>query len=124
MISQISPELMEAYRATARRRRQKKEIQLKRKRENALHLAKEAAEILKQQFGAKRVVLFGSLLVSERFHERSDIDLAVWGLAEKDYYRSVGRLLSLDLEFNVDLIRIEWAPSKLAEAIEQEGIEL
>ncbi|MFH0725844.1 MAG: nucleotidyltransferase domain-containing protein [Pseudomonadota bacterium] len=42
-------------------------------------LVRVAAKILKQKFGARKVVVFGSLLKKDRFSPWSDIDLAVWG---------------------------------------------
>lgn len=51
--------------------------------------------------------VFGSLLNEELFHLKSDIDLAVMGLDEKDYYRAQGQLLALDPEFGIDLILME-----------------
>lgn len=43
------------------------------------------AVMLRETFGATRVILFGSL-ATERFSARSDIDLAVEGLAPADYF--------------------------------------
>jgi predicted nucleotidyltransferase len=93
---------MEKYRTAARQRRQARATRLGLRRERELQIATEASGILKRQFGAGRVVLFGSLLLPDGFHQRSDIDLVVWGLAEKDHFRAVARLLSLDREFSID----------------------
>ena len=43
------------------------------RREKALAVAKQAASILRQQFGAYKVVVFGSLLSEEMFTSWSDI---------------------------------------------------
>ena len=119
-----SAEKMEKYRTAARQRRQAKATRLRLRRERGLQIATEASGILKRQFGAGRVVLFGSLLLPDGFHQRSDIDLAVWGLAEKDHFRAVARLLSLDREFSIDVIRAESAPARLLLVIEGGGMEL
>jgi tRNA nucleotidyltransferase (CCA-adding enzyme) len=53
------------------------------RREHArlLSRVREAAEALKARFGARRVVLFGSLAHAAWFVPDSDVDLAVEGLA-------------------------------------------
>jgi predicted nucleotidyltransferase len=71
--------------------------------------------LLKEDFGATRVAVFGSLVQPRLFHSRSDIDLAVWGLPESDYYGAVGRLLSFDLS------EVELASERMQEKIRVEG---
>ena len=57
----ISPDQMEVYRATARRRQQE-ELEAKDcRRELAWKVARRAAGLLREEFGASRVVIFGSL---------------------------------------------------------------
>lgn len=82
---QISDEQMAAYRATARRRQQQQQRKLELRRARSWEVAQAGGQLLKKQFGAQRVVVFGSLLYPPRFHERSDVDLAVWGLDERVY---------------------------------------
>lgn len=124
MTSEISPKQMEKYRETARRRRQQKEQALARRYERAWAVARQASQILKAQFGAERVAAFGSLLSAKRFHQHSDVDLAVWGVDEKLFYRAVSRLLDLDDDISVDLVEAEFASPALQTIIEQEGVSL
>lgn len=84
--------------------------------------ARKAAEVLKQEFGASRVVLFGSLLHPELFHSRSDADLAAWDV--EHYFRAVARLIDLDPEIGINLVAIEDASPGLRAVIEAEGVEL
>jgi hypothetical protein len=49
------------------------------------------------------------------------VDLAVWGLDERDYYRAVSRLLDLDFDISIDLVEAELASSALLAIIELEG---
>lgn len=121
---QISAKQMRAYQATARQRRHHKMKQLESRRQRAWEVAKQAAKILKEQFYVQQVVVFGSLLFSERFHQRSDIDLAVWGVAEEDYYRAVAWLQDIEPSISVDLIEAEYAPAALLAVIEREGVSL
>ena len=120
----IPPEKMAVYRATARQREQARRAAVEARRVCALALAQTASQLLKQQFGAQRVVLFGSILTPAFFHERSDIDLAVWGLNERLYLRALGRLLDLDPNFEFDLVEFEVAPPRLQASIQKEGQEL
>jgi predicted nucleotidyltransferase len=124
MTSEISTEQMEKYRETARRRQQQKEQALALRYERAWAVARQASRILKVQFGAERVVLFGSLLFARRFHQHSDVDLAVWGVDEKLFYRAISRLLDLDADISIDLIEAEFASPTLQAIIEQEGVSL
>lgn len=120
----VPAEKMERYRATARLRRHERASRLKHRRDRALEIATEAARILRQHFSVERIVLFGSLVSPDGFHWRSDIDLAVWGLAERDHYRAVARLLDLDHDFSVDIIRAEAANTRFLERVEREGMPL
>jgi uncharacterized protein len=46
-------------------------------------------ELLRTHFGATQIIVFGSL-VKDRFHETSDIDIAVAGIPPERYFESVG----------------------------------
>lgn len=118
----LTPEQVAAYRAGARRREQQRTQALADRHTHAWDVARRGAQMLKEQFGAAQVAVFGSVLRPEVFYERSDVDLAVWGLDEHLYLRAVSRLLDLDPEISVDLVEVEFAPARLREAIEQEGV--
>ena len=120
----ISPEKLEAYRATARRRAIEERRRLALRHEHAWAVASQAAALLRAEYGVDRVAVFGSLVQRELFHRGSDIDLAVWGMDERHYYRAVGRLLALDPDFEVDLIMVEEAPVSLRDTIQKEGKDL
>ncbi len=83
---------MAEYRATARRRAEERRLALAARRERGLAVARSAAALLKEQFGATRVVLFGSTTSEDAFWEHSDIDLAAWDIARDDYFTAVARL--------------------------------
>lgn len=86
--------------------------------------ANRAAVLLKTEFSVSRVVLFGSIATEELFHNRSDIDLAVWDIDPGSYYRAVGMLQAIDPEFSVDLIIFDEASTDLQKEILIGGIEL
>ena len=123
-MTQMTPERMALYRASAQQREQALCQQVDERFDSAWRVAREAAGLLKTEFGVEQVVAFGSLVDRSLFHVRSDVDLAVWGLAEKVYYRAVGRLQALDTAVSVDLIRVEEAPATLQAVITRDGVEL
>ena len=61
----------------------------------ALAAAQACIELLKSRFGAKRVILFGSLAGQSPWHDRSDIDLAVEGLADEDFFAAYSACCNL-----------------------------
>lgn len=73
-------------------------------RQQALAAAREIATLLKRDFAAQRVILFGSTLSPERFHLRSDIDLAASGVPAKVFFKAYASALDLAQPFNLDLI--------------------
>jgi uncharacterized protein len=115
----LTPLELETYRKTARKLHQAQKARLAARREKALALAQQAARILKDEFGASKVMVFGSVLRSDQFHWGSDIDLAVWDI--QHYFRAVARLLDLDPDFTFDLVPIEDARPGILKVIEAEG---
>lgn len=120
----ISQKQMEAYARTARARAVERRKRLEERRSRAWAVAQRSAAILRDEFGARRVLVFGSLLQPRLFHERSDVDLAVWGLDERRYLRALARLLDLEPEIEVDLIEAEQARPELLHVIERDGMGL
>jgi len=120
----LTEEEMAVYRATARQREKQQHRERAARAERAWTHARRAAELLKAQFGARRVIVFGSLTQPDFFHRRSDVDLAVEGIASRDFWRAWSALDILGFEFEIDLIDVETAPPALCLAIEQQGVEL
>ena len=52
-------------------------------------------------------MVFGALTRKQIYHLRSDVDLRVWELPERKYYRAVAQLLHLDPKHEIDLVWIE-----------------
>ena len=94
------------YRKSAIQKQQQRQDYLSLRQQKGWEIARQAAQILREQFAVQKVVLFGSLLDSQRMRFHSDIDLAVWSLPEKYYYRAVAKLLDLDSEFSIDLKKL------------------
>ena len=119
----LTPEAMSVYRATARRRHEKEQQERARREEQAWALARKAAALLREQYGATRVVVFGSLTHAGMFTLWSDVDIAAWGIEPEDTLRALGAVLYLDAGIQVNLVDVNTAPVELIIAIDHEGIE-
>jgi uncharacterized protein len=119
---QITPSQLETYKQNARKKQKADHVRLEERRKRGLEVANRASKILKQDFGASRVRLFGSMLHPELFHSRSDIDLAVWNV--QSIYRAVSKLMDIDPEFQIDIIPVEDISPELQNVIDREGIDL
>ncbi len=121
---EITPEAMARYRATVRRRQQARAAARAERRARAWEVARQAASFLTREFGAARVIVFGSLAHGRQFTEQSDIDLAAVGLRAEDYLIAVARLQDLSTEFSIDLVAWERCRPELRAIIDAEGIEI
>ncbi|MFP4256900.1 MAG: nucleotidyltransferase family protein [Desulfobacterales bacterium] len=119
----ITPSDMEIYRRTARRNKEALEQRRRLWEKYGWSVAEKAASLLKQKFSADRVVVFGSLIRPGHFDERSDVDIAVSGVADSDFLQAVAAVTALDREITVDLIQIEQASPSLCRQVE-EGLEI
>ncbi|MBC8231647.1 nucleotidyltransferase domain-containing protein [bacterium] len=90
-------------------------------RTEALRIAEECAKMLTEQFEVKKVHLFGSVTGESPWHNRSDLDIAVEGLAPRDYFRALLALDKLLPSFlEIDLITLEDALPEIAASIQGE----
>jgi predicted nucleotidyltransferase len=123
---ELSPEEWRAFQpaeAIRRRKMDRKGVTAAR-RDNAWRAAQHAAELLKNEFGASRVVVFGSLAYEDGFTPWSDLDLAAWGIEPSQFYRAVAAVTGVSSEIKIDLVDPESCKPRLRETIEREGIEL
>lgn len=115
---------IDAYRRAASLVKPKHRQVVKARRARAWRVARKAARILRAEFGVEKLVVFGSLVHPDLFHERSDVDLAVWGLSGRAYYRAVSLLLDIEPSISVDLIAFEDARPALQAVIVRDGQEV
>jgi uncharacterized protein len=113
---------VDVYLQTYQKRAQERKKFLQKRQAKGYKLACQAAHLLKTEFGADTVFLFGSMLSLDRIHERSDIDLAVTGLNPKDYFRALGKLQGLDRDFPIDLVEVSEAKSHILAEIYDKGM--
>lgn len=79
-----------------------------------------AVSLLVDKYGARRVFLFGSFARGET-RKGSDIDLAVEGLPESEFFNAYGELL-YTLSREVDLLDLSGAKNSLRERVKREGV--
>ncbi len=121
---ELTPEELGMYRHTAILREQQLRHRSAERRERALMLARRAANMLREQFGAERIVVFGSLVHEGCFTPWSDVDIAAWGLRPEDTFRALGAVQDLDADIELNLIDINACSTSLLAVIEAEGIDL
>jgi uncharacterized protein len=100
----------------------KEQIQLRWR--NAQELAHTAAEILRSDYEATRVVLFGSATRPTTFTLWSDVDLAAWGIPDDKFYAAVAAVSGLSRKIGIDLVDPESCSPALREAIDRDGTEM
>ncbi len=124
MIKPYSQEQLAAYKHTVREREQARKQADAERRLAALEVARQAAALLKNEYGATRVVVYGSTAHGCWFNSESDIDLIAAGIPAKLYWRAWNAIDALTPEFEVNLVDWEDATPALLESVEREGIVL
>lgn len=123
---ELTREGWKSYLEAARRRPAPPELTPpeRRAREQLLERIRQAAAVVKTRFGARRIVLFGSLAHAAWFMSDSDVDLAVEGLRSDAYWQAWRLIEDAIGDRRVDLIEIEMAGESLRQAIQRYGMEL
>ncbi len=119
-----TPEEWKAYIETLRRRDRAERKCAQKRYERAWELARQAAEVLRRDFGATRVVVFGSLLRPSMFGKHSDVDIAAWGIQPHDTLRAMSAVAYLDEEIEVNLVDVNTCKPGILQVIEREGVEV
>jgi predicted nucleotidyltransferase len=122
----LTPEELKKYhpREAFRRRRAETRVEVAKRRRRALTVARKAAKLLKEKFGAKEVILFGSLARRGSFNLYSDIDLAERGISSDNYLTAMEAVLYMNAEFKIDIVDPEFCSPAMREEIEKDGKKL
>ncbi len=104
--------------------RYRNHTQIERRKNKAWTIARKAAQKLKKDFGANKVIVFGSLVDPFRFTAWSDIDLAASGIPPSKFYSAVAAVIDIGHAFKIDLIDIESCMPAIREKIMSGGSEL
>lgn len=97
---------------------------LRARKKRAFNVAHEAASILRNGFGASKVVIFGSMVTEEYFHSFSDIDLAAWGIPSDRFYNAVAAVTGISSEFKIDLVEPDNCREMVRQSIIKYGIQI
>lgn len=116
----LTEEELKRFAAGWKRRKKEKDALLEERRILALQKARQTAAMLKEQYQAQKVMLFGSL-AKGTFWEHADLDLAVSGISGACYLDAYWDAAQLALPFSLDLVILEEVPEKLRQKILDEG---
>ncbi len=111
------------YRRAWRAREAQRQAKLSALAEEARREAAGLAQALASEFGATRVILFGSLARGTPQREEFDIDLAAEGIPERKFFAAGGELL-MRASRSVDLIDLGSVSERMRWLIEQYGVVL
>lgn len=120
----MTTEEITEYLITALHRRDHEQQELAHREKKAWEIAGRVATLLKEQFGATRVVVFGSLVHKGCFTRWSDVDIAAWGISTDDTLRAIGAVIGIDTQIEVNLVDVGVCRPSLLSVIEQEGVDL
>lgn len=122
----LSTEALKGYRPmdAMRRRRREAGMEVARRRRKARLVARKAAKLLKEEYGAKKVYIFGSLARYRGFSLWSDVDIAVSGIRPERFFDAVGAVTGLSSEFKIDLVDLASCPPAMRRSITATGREV
>ena len=123
---ELSTEELRTYRPLQALEAFQKDPAVAERRERAWEVARAAADLLRMEYGATRVVVFGSLAQKTPFTPWSDIDLAVWGIKPEQYFAAAGAVMDMGLDsgIKVDLVDPQDCSKEFQADIEVDGIEV
>ncbi len=121
---ELTPEQLQIYIENHRRRKPHVLTQAEiAEREALIAKAREAANMLREKYGVKRVTLFGSLAHQAWFSPDSDVDIMVEGIGP-EYWRAWGEVEKIIGKRQVDLVDWDMASESLRRAVRKKGIVL
>lgn len=125
-VLQLTPEEKRSYRPLdkIRERERLHHHKTEERWQQAQALARRAAKILYKDFGAKKVLLFGSAAQRAWFTQWSDVDLAAWGIPADRFYAAVAAVTALDTDIQVDLVDVESCSPGFQQEIQRYGKKL
>ena len=119
---QLGPERWQPY-LTHRRRRQQPQCDMD-GCDALLREVRIAAERIKSELGAKRVILIGSLAHGMWWDQESDVDLVVDGLSSEGYWEAWAIAEKAIHGRRVEVIDLESVTPHMRETVEEEGLPL
>lgn len=105
-------ELLDKYLKAIEQKKEKNRLGLLKKTHDALN-------ILSKEISFKKAYIFGSILKKKKFYYDSDIDIAVSGLKDEDFFCFMSRTADI-LGRDVDIVQLE--KHRLKNKILREGL--
>lgn len=121
---QLTPKEWQSYHPTVASEKGSNPASHSREIKQLLDRTRKLGQRVKEDFGAKRVLLFGSLARQADFQPDSDIDLAVEGLHGSQYWEVWRVAEEYFPERQVEVVEIETASQTMRQMIEKYGIDL
>jgi predicted nucleotidyltransferase len=101
-----------------------KRDELDHQRKELLDRLPQIAGVLKEKYGVHHVYVFGSLLSSDFFHERSDVDLAVSPISDEHYFSAYSTAWEMVGNLGLDFIDLDHCSESLKTEIITKGREI
>ena len=122
--NKLTRDEIQEYKIAARDRHAKEMQALAQREKRAWEIARRVSTLLRQQFGATRVKVFGSLIHEGCFTPWSDVDIAAWGIQAQDTFQAMTAFTAIEPEIKVNLIDVNVCTDQLLHRIEREGVDL
>ena len=125
-VREYSSEELMRYNPRKNLEKYQKDLRVIKRGQRAWKIAQAASKVLKNKYGATRVILFGSLVKGSRFTPWSDVDLSVSGLPPGSYYKAAGEIMDMGMAkgIRIDVLDPVDCLKTMRNRIRQEGIEL
>ena len=122
----LPPDALKKYRPldAVRRHRQKNSLEVSKRRRRAMLVVRKAAKLLRAEYSAAKIYVFGSLARHGGFSLWSDIDIAAAGIPAKQFFEAVGVVTGLSSEFKIDLVDLGTCSPAILKSIQETGREI
>jgi predicted nucleotidyltransferase len=91
------------------------------RRQRAWDAVRQITAMLRTTYGAKQIIVFGSLVATGPFDAHSDIDLAVSGISFDQFFRAYVDAMDVAQGFKLDLLDLADCPATMRESIIAKG---
>lgn len=104
--------LLDRYLKKIEQEKEKRRLEL-------LQKVKETLDRISQEISFEKAYIFGSILKNKKFYYDSDIDIAVFGLKDEDFFYFMSRISDI-IGRDVDIVQLE--NHHLKDKITKEGL--
>ena len=122
--AEVTASEIREYRRSRQARVARQRSRVEARRAEARSAASVAADLLRRDFGATRILVYGSVARGGDFTEHSDVDLLAWGIPAEREFSAVAACLGVSGEIRVNLAVAESSTTSLLAAAQREGDEL